>query len=172
MPGQASTPRASSRRCSRRSAGMSPRSRPAGSPDIVPLTERLAIDRLAHRGDGVAVTSAGPLFVPYTLPGETVEVEPVPGHPDRRHLLRIETASPERIEPFCPHFGICGGCAIQHWSLARYRDWKRCLVVGALARAGLDAPVDELIGAHGDGRRRATFHARFSPRAVLASCLA
>ena len=131
------------------------------------MTERLAINRLAHRGDGVADTPAGPLFVPYTLPGETVEVESVPGHPDRRHLLRVETASPERIEPFCPHFGICGGCAIQHWTPARYREWKRGLVVDALAQAGLDAPVDELIDAHGDGRRRATFHARRGTRDII-----
>ena len=124
------------------------------------MTERLAINRLAHRGDGVADTPAGPLFVPYTLPGETVEVEQVPGHPDRRSLLRVEVASPERIEPFCPHFGICGGCAIQHWTPARYREWKRGLVVDALGQAGLDVPVNELIDAHGAGRRRATFHAR------------
>jgi 23S rRNA (uracil1939-C5)-methyltransferase len=131
------------------------------------LTERLAINRVAHRGDGVADTPAGPLFVPYTLPGETVEVENVPGHPDRRHLLRVESASPERIEPFCPHFGICGGCAIQHWASARYQEWKRSLVVDALAQAGLDAPVGELIDAHGDGRRRATFHARLGARDIL-----
>jgi len=133
----------------------------------LPLTERLAINRVAHRGDGVADTPAGPLFVPYTLPGETVEVESVPGHPDRRHLLRVETASPERIEPFCPHFGICGGCAIQHWTAPRYQEWKRSLVVEALAQAGLDATVDELIDAHGDGRRRATFHARLGARDIL-----
>jgi 23S rRNA (uracil1939-C5)-methyltransferase len=131
------------------------------------LTERLSINRVAHRGDGVADTPAGPVFVPYTLPGETVEVESVPGHPDRRHLLRVETASPERIEPFCPHFGICGGCAIQHWTPARYQEWKRSLVIDALAQAGLDAPVDELIDAHGDGRRRATFHARLGARDIL-----
>ncbi len=131
------------------------------------MTERLAINRVAHRGDGVADTPAGPLFVPYTLPGETVEVESVPGHPDRRHLLRVETASPERIEPFCPHFGICGGCAIQHWTPARYQEWKRSLVIDALAQAGLDAPVEELIDAHGDGRRRATFHARLGARDIL-----
>jgi len=131
------------------------------------LTERLAINRVAHRGDGVADTPAGPVFVPYTLPGETVEVERVPGHPDRRHLLRVETASPERIEPFCPHFGICGGCAIQHWTPANYQEWKRSLVVEALAQAGLDAPVDALIDAHGDGRRRATFHARLGARDIL-----
>jgi 23S rRNA (uracil1939-C5)-methyltransferase len=124
------------------------------------LIERLAINRLAHRGDGVADTPAGQLYVPYTLPGETVEVESIAGQPDHRHLLRVEAASPERIEPFCPHFGVCGGCAIQHWTPARYREWKRSLVVDALGQAGLDAPVDELIDAHGDGRRRATFHAR------------
>jgi 23S rRNA (uracil1939-C5)-methyltransferase len=131
------------------------------------LTERLAINRLAHRGDGVADTPSGPLYVPYTLPGETVEVENVPGDPDRRHLLRVETASPERIEPFCPHFGICGGCAIQHWTPARYREWKRGLVVDALVHAGLEVPVDELIDAHGDGRRRATFHARRDTRGII-----
>jgi 23S rRNA (uracil1939-C5)-methyltransferase len=131
------------------------------------LTERLAIDRLAHRGDGVAETPAGTLYVPYTLPGETVEVESVPGHPDRRHLLRVEIASPERVEAFCLHFGICGGCAIQHWSPARYREWKRGVVVEALAQAGLVTPVDELIDAHGDGRRRATFHARSGSRGII-----
>ena len=145
---------------------MPPRSRPADSPDLS-VTERLVIDRLAHRGDGVADTPAGPLFIPYTLPGETVEVESVPGHPDRRHLLRVETASPERIEAFCSHFGICGGCAIQHWTPALYREWKRGLVVEALSHAGLGAPVDELIDAHGDGRRRATFHARLGLRGVI-----
>jgi 23S rRNA (uracil1939-C5)-methyltransferase len=131
------------------------------------MTERLIINRLAHRGDGVADTPGGPLFVPYTLPGETVEVDSVPGLPDRRHLLRVEIVSPERIEPFCPHFGICGGCAIQHWTPARYRDWKRGLVVDALAQAGLDTPVGELIDAHGDGRRRATFHARSGARGII-----
>src|ERR1700759_79666 len=131
------------------------------------MTERLVIDRLAHRGDGVADTPSGPLYVPYTLPGETVEVERVDGHPDRRPLLRIENARPERIEPFCPHFGICGGCAIQHWNPARYQEWKRGLVADALRQAGLDAPVGELIDAHGDGRRRATFHARRSTRGIV-----
>src|ERR1051325_6770683 len=113
------------------------------------MTERLVIDRLAHRGDGVAETPAGPLFVPYTLPGETVEVEPVPGHPDRRHLIRVETASAERIAPICPHFGVCGGCAVQHWAIDKYRQWKRGLLVAALQQSGLDAPVDELVDAHG-----------------------
>ncbi len=131
------------------------------------MTERLTIDSIGHRGDGMADTPDGAVFVPYTLPGETVEVERVPGHPDRRHLLRVDTPSPERIEPFCPHFGVCGGCAIQHWSEARYREWKRDLVVTALAQASLKAPVGDLIDAHGEGRRRATFHARRGTHDVI-----
>lgn len=126
------------------------------------VTERLIITGLAHRGDGIADAPGGPLYVPYTLPGETVEVERVPGHPDRRQLIRIERESPERATPICPHFGVCGGCAMQHWEGARYREWKRRLVVTALEQAGLAAPVDPLKDAHGEGRRRATFHARHS----------
>jgi 23S rRNA (uracil1939-C5)-methyltransferase len=131
------------------------------------VTERLTISRLAHRGDGLADTPAGAVYVPYTLPGETVAVEPIPGHPDRRHLLRVETESPERVRPICPHFGICGGCAVQHWTDERYRAWKRDLVVTALAQAGLAAEVDDLIDAHGKGRRRAVFHARRDTRDIL-----
>jgi 23S rRNA (uracil1939-C5)-methyltransferase len=131
------------------------------------MTERLTISRFGHRGDGIADTPAGPVFVPYTLAGETVEVERFPGHPDRRHLLRVETASPERVKPVCPHFGVCGGCQTQHWDFARYREWKRDILVEALRQAGLDAPVGELIDAHGEGRRRAVFHARRSMHGVL-----
>jgi len=131
------------------------------------LTERLVIARIGNRGDGVAETSAGPLYVPYALQGETVEVEPIAGHPDRRHLLQVIEASAERIAPICQHFGTCGGCAIQHWNLDNYRAWKRSLVTEALSHARLDAPVDAVIDAHGEGRRRATFHARRSDRDVL-----
>jgi 23S rRNA (uracil1939-C5)-methyltransferase len=129
------------------------------------LVERLTIDHIGRQGDGVA--TAGPVYVPYTLPGETVEVEPWPGHPDRAHLLRVETASPERIAPICQHFAVCGGCALQHWQTARYRAWKRDLVVDALRQAGIEAPVGDLVDAHGAGRRRVVLHARGATHHVL-----
>ncbi len=125
------------------------------------------IARLGSRGDGIADTPAGALYVPYALPGETIEVDPWPGHPDRRHLIKVDSASPDRIAAICPHFGVCGGCALQHLATARYRTWKRALVTGALAAAGLEAAVDDLIDAHGEGRRRAVFHARRGGRDVL-----
>jgi 23S rRNA (uracil1939-C5)-methyltransferase len=131
------------------------------------MTERLSIARIGVRGDGIAETNAGPIYVPYALPGETVEVQAWPGHADRRHLIAVEIASADRIAPICPHFGVCGGCALQHWAAPRYRNWKRALVAEALAQAGLEAPLDDLIDAHGDGRRRAVFHARHPTRDQL-----
>ena len=128
------------------------------------MVERLVINDIGHRGDGVADGPDEPIYVPGALPGETVEVEAVPGHPDRRQLLAVETPSAARIAPICPHFGICGGCALQHWRGENYRAWKRDLVVAALRQAGIDAPIAALIDAHGEGRRRAVFHARRSTR--------
>jgi 23S rRNA (uracil1939-C5)-methyltransferase len=126
------------------------------------VIERLEIARVGRRGDGIAQTPAGALHVPYTLPGETAEVDAWPGHPDRRRLVKIAVASPQRIAAICPHFGTCGGCALQHWARGEYSDWKRGLVVEALAQMGFAAApelVDPLVDAHGEGRRRAVFHA-------------
>ncbi len=132
------------------------------------MAERLVIDHLGHRGDGVALSGHEAIYVPYTRPGETVEAGPAPGHhPDRRHLLAVEIASPERITPFCPHFGICGGCAIQHWNAEAYRAWKRSIVVETLAQAKLDCEVAPLLDAHGQGRRRLTLHARMGTHEVV-----
>lgn len=131
------------------------------------MTERLTIARLGARGEGVADTPDGPVFVPFTLPGESVDVAAWPGHPDRRIAIRIEGESPERIAPICSHFGVCGGCMLQHWQTTRYRDWKRASVATAFAHAGLEATLDPLIDAHGEGRRRAVLHARRGQRDVL-----
>jgi 23S rRNA (uracil1939-C5)-methyltransferase len=120
----------------------------------------MLIDHVGHRGDGIGFAGGESLFVPYTLGGETVEVEPVADHPDRRHLTRIERASPQRITPFCQYFGACGGCAIQHWQPEAYRAWKRQIVVDTLDHAGIACEVAALVDAHGAGRRRITVHAR------------
>ena len=131
------------------------------------MVEKLLIDHVGHRGDGVALKGHEAVYVPYALGGETVEVEEVHGHPDRRRLLAVEIASPERIAPFCPHFGVCGGCAIQHWQADAYRAWKHHLVVGTLGQAKLECEVAPLIDAHGAGRRRITLHARLGTHDVL-----
>jgi 23S rRNA (uracil1939-C5)-methyltransferase len=117
----------------------------------------LTIERLGRRGEGVARGEAGPVFVPFALPGETVAAM-VDG--ERGSLLDVEKPSPDRVVPFCPWFTQCGGCAVQNLALDAQWRWKRDLVVFALSQAGLDAPVEPCRDAHGFGRRRATFHAR------------
>ena len=123
------------------------------------VAETMLIDHVGQRGDGVSRAGGATCYVPYTLPGETVEAEPLPGS-NRMQLVAVRTPSKERIDPFCKHFGHCGGCAIQHWQDNAYRAWKRGLVVETLARAGIDAEVADVIDAHGAGRRRVTLHAR------------
>jgi 23S rRNA (uracil1939-C5)-methyltransferase len=131
------------------------------------VTESVTIVRVGRRGDGIVENPHGVLYVPHTLPGEKAVVEPVPGHPERRELIALQVTSPARIAPICPHFGPCGGCAAQHWAWQPYRAWKRNLVIEAFAQVGLETHVEDLIDAHGAGRRRAVFHARSRSHNIL-----
>lgn len=119
--------------------------------------ERLHIERLGSRGEGVARAAGGLVFVPYALAGETVlaDVEK-----DHARLAEILEPSPDRVAPICKYYGECGGCAVQTLAPPAYAEWKRGLVDAALRNAGLEAKVAPLIDAHGAGRRRAAFHAR------------
>jgi len=125
------------------------------------LRTELHIDRLGLRGEGIAHGVEGPIYVPYALPGDTIIAE-VEG--ERGRLIEIRTPSPDRISAFCPHYGICGGCAVQALAPGAYAAWKRGLVVEALRYAKIEAEIADLVDAHGLGRRRATFHARYNPR--------
>ena len=127
--------------------------------------ETLAIDRLGHRGEGVATLDGKPVFVALTLEGETVTAQ-IDGN--RGRLVDIIDPSPARGEPFCPHFGACGGCQLQHLEAGAYRQFKRGLVVDALSRVAVQADVADPIVAHGAGRRRATLHATKSEAGFMA----
>jgi 23S rRNA (uracil1939-C5)-methyltransferase len=118
--------------------------------------EEATIEALGPRGEGLA---RGGVHIPGALPGERVMAE-VEG--ERGRLLEVRDASPQRVAPICGYFGDCGGCATQHFSPEFYARWKRDLLVSALARAHVAAPVAAFVDAHGEGRRRAVFHARFS----------
>ena len=114
------------------------------------------IERLGAQGDGLAQGPDGPLFVPFTLPGELVKVAAEPGEP-RAEALAILEPSPERIAPVCQYFGTCGGCALQHMDTGAYHAWKREQVVAALASRGLEVPVEEVRAVPLASRRRAAF---------------
>ena len=123
----------------------------------------LHISTLGRHGDGIATADGDGeqdrYFVPFALPGERVRAKTVG---KRAEVLEILEPSSDRVEPFCPHFGSCGGCTSQHLGDAPYRAWKHGIVEMALSNKGLEVSVDDLIEAHGEGRRRVTFHVRFS----------
>ena len=131
--------------------------------------ERVVIDRIGHQGDGIAVAGGEQVYIPYTLPAETVMISRAG---ERGALRENVSPSPERIAPICRYFGVCGGCALQHWQETSYRAWKRGLVVAALAHEGVAAPVGDLVDAHGEGRRRIVLHARRTREGVAVGFMA
>ncbi len=143
-------------RAKRRAAPRRAAPRKAG-PAAAPVT--VTAGALGARGDVVAEGAAGRLYVPFALPGEIVEVRPGAPRGDGRaaDLLRVIEPSPERVAPPCPHFGTCGGCALQHMAPAAEAVWKRDLVVAALGRRGLtDITVAPTVSVPPGTRRRAT----------------
>ncbi|RYE76607.1 MAG: RNA methyltransferase, partial [Hyphomicrobiales bacterium] len=115
------------------------------------------ITSLGQRGEGVTEIDGTRVFVPFTLPGERIEID---AEAERGHMVGLLEKSPDRVEPICPYFGTCGGCALQHAGPETYANFKRGLVETALSHVGITVPVGELINAEGPGRRRTTLHTR------------
>ena len=121
------------------------------------INAEVTITRLGQRGEGLTTFEGTNMAVPYALPGERVRVE-IDG--ERAKLVDVMEPSADRVPAFCPHFTVCGGCAVQTFAKPAYETWKRGLVVQALHHAKIETEIAPLIDAHGAGRRRATFHAR------------
>ncbi len=122
----------------------------------------LVIEGLGARGDGFADLAGRLVFVPFTLPGDRVRVRLTgeAGGGFKAEVLELMEEGPGRAEPPCPHFGTCGGCALQHLSDAAYGEWKQGLVSQALAQRGLnDVAVAPLVRSAPGTRRRATLAA-------------
>jgi 23S rRNA (uracil1939-C5)-methyltransferase len=132
---------------------------------------RLDIHEIGARGDGIAELDGRRYFVPFTLPGETVDAEPRDkrGEGIAADLVAVVAPSRHREAPPCAHFKVCGGCALQHWRRDVYTAWKVELIVRALAQRGVEAPRFEppLVGAPGE-RRRTDFVLRRQGRRVVA----
>ncbi len=100
----------------------------------------IVIDRLGSRGDGIAETPLGPVFVPNALPGEDMLVRIGKARADGMAASVVERRSDsvDRIAPVCRHFGRCGGCQAQHLAEPAYAAWKRELLLDTLARRGFE----------------------------------
>jgi len=133
-------------------------------------TETLQIAAIGAEGDGIARTPQGAVFVPFTLPGETVAVARLKNH---GMPISWSETSPERVSPRCRHFGpegkggACGGCSLQHWADLPYQDFKRQLVIDALKTQDIDIEVAPIIACLPGERRRVTMTARLTDKGVV-----
>lgn len=123
----------------------------------------VTVESIGRRGDGAAAVAGGIVHIPATAPGDRARIaltETGPGR-FRGRLLDLLEAGPDRREPPCPHFGACGGCALQHLTPEAYGAWKTDMLHGLLARNGLDGAIVEPLHRSPPGsRRRATFAIR------------
>ena len=109
----------------------------------LPLIEGLEITTLAAEGKAMGRHDDMVVFVPMTVPGDVVDVQI---HNKRRRFLegsvvRYIVHSPLRVEPFCEHFGVCGGCKWQNLPYEEQLRFKREQVFDQLTRIGkLDLP--------------------------------
>ena len=99
---------------------------------------QLTIHDIAFGGKGVGRTEGLVVFVPYTLPGETVTVALTRKKKNYAEaaLVAVEQPSPDRVEPECPYFGRCGGCAYQHIAYPAQLAIKTGQVEQTLRRVG------------------------------------
>jgi tRNA/tmRNA/rRNA uracil-C5-methylase (TrmA/RlmC/RlmD family) len=98
----------------------------------------LEIEDVAFGGKGVGREQGKAVFVPYTIEGEIVSAEIVREKKQfaEAELVEVKQSSPDRVEPQCPYFGHCGGCAYQHISYEHQLAIKWRQVCDALQRIG------------------------------------
>ncbi len=130
------------------------------------MTVVLDIESLDLEGRGVAHREGKVIFVTGALPGERIEAQP--GRSKKNYelasMVRVLTPSSQRVEPACPHFGTCGGCAIQHLSPAAQVAVKQRVLEDALEHIGRVADYTVLPPLHGPNwhyRYRARLSTRF-----------
>lgn len=121
---------------------------------------------LAHDGRGVAKIDGKVIFIADALPGERVRFHYVASHHDvdEGQMLAVSLPSPDRVEPKCRHYGVCGGCALQHLAPAAQVAFKQKQMLDALARIGKLVPervAAPLTGPVWDYRRRARLGVHF-----------
>ena len=131
--------------------------------------ETALIADLSHDGRGVAHVDGKAVFIDEALPGERVEWMRVKrGRSfDEGRLVRVLEPSAERVVPQCAHFGVCGGCVLQHLSPAGQIAFKQRQLNEALARIGRVTAAQTLAPLQAGAwhyRRRARLGARWVPK--------
>src|SRR6185295_6141456 len=100
------------------------------------------IHSISHDGRGVTTIEGKTAFIHGALPGETVICKITHAH--KRYfegqVISVTTSAPDRTTPECAHFGICGGCRLQHVSMAQQLRYKEASVLEQLTHFGKVKP--------------------------------
>lgn len=102
----------------------------------LPIVENLEITGIAAEGKSLGRWNEMVVFVPFGAPGDVVDVQLT----KKRHsfaegkIVKMHTSSPMRVEPFCEHYGVCGGCKFQHIPYDEQLKYKQQQVEDALQR--------------------------------------
>ena len=126
----------------------------------------LLITDLLHDGRGVGRVDGKAIFVDGALPGETVRARQTGRnrHFDEAQTLEVLVASPDRVVPRCPHFGVCSGCVLQHLHQDKQIAAKQHVLLENLTRIGhVEAAqvLEPLTDAAWGYRRKGRFSVRF-----------
>lgn len=98
-------------------------------------TSTATIERIVAGGYGLGRVDGRVVLVPLTAPGDVVEIELVKSDTVAR-LVSVISAGPDRIEPPCPHYGVCGGCDLMHLRYDAQIEAKKAIVVESIERLG------------------------------------
>lgn len=142
---------------------MSRRSNAQRTPELAKVSD------LSHEGRGIAHVEGKTVFIDDALPGELVEWQRLKRgrNFDEGRLVRVIEPSPDRVEPRCIHFGMCGGCVLQHLSSEQQLQFKQKQLIDSLTRIGRVTPEEilpPLQSSTWNYRRRARLAARWVPK--------
>jgi 23S rRNA (uracil1939-C5)-methyltransferase len=127
------------------------------------------ITDLAHDGRGLARMEGKVTFIADALPGETVQFKYLRKSRDidEGQVVSVTQPSPDRVQPQCAHFGLCGGCALQHLAPAKQIEFKQKQLLDAFERIGkvhADDIAPPITGEVWHYRRRARLGAKYVPK--------
>lgn len=135
----------------------------------------LHITDLTHDGRGVATyderfgeRAGKKVFVSFALPNEQVTIIPTKSkkHFDEADSVEIITPSPHRRAPLCEHFGVCGGCVLQHLDADEQLKHKQAVLQNHLKKANLSPTIwlSPIIGERTAYRTKARLGVRYLPK--------
>ena len=112
-------------------------------------------EKLTFGGDCIARVNGKAVFIPYAIPGETLDIEIISSKRDydKARIVSVCAPSPHRRIPECPYYGICGGCNMMHIDDAYQLSLRKSVLADCFSRAGIDIPEIDVIAGKSEGYR-------------------